>query len=143
MIQLEDPRRKQRTNRVPAKHAKEEDGNTSSQFPFRVPGREGVDGAWDISGLAEAEEQSGDEEPGLVSDKDLETRDQTKGEHLARDPLPRSDPLEQHVGGDLEHDDAHEHELVAQVDGPLADVDVAGETPRQSAGYVHAVELKD
>jgi hypothetical protein len=50
--------------------------------------------------------------------------------------------LEGHVAWNLKDNDRGKHELVAQVDGCLVHINVLGETGRQCACQVHAVELE-
>ena len=69
--QLENPRRQKRTQRVPAKHAKEEDGDPSRPLLGRVPRRDGIQRARYVPRLGEAQTQAGGEEAGSVTDEDL------------------------------------------------------------------------
>ena len=59
MVQLQNPRRQHGADGVGAKHAKEEHGNALGKLAPCVPGREGVDGAGNIPGLAEAQDDAG------------------------------------------------------------------------------------
>lgn len=59
--------------------------------------------------------------------------------------MPRlsTHPLECHITRNFENNDAHEHELVSQVDGRLIDADILGESSGESACQIHTVQLED
>ncbi len=51
--------------------------------------------------------------------------------------------MKRHVEGQLQDHDAHEHELVSEVDRSLGDAYIGCKTARQGAGQVHPVQLED
>jgi hypothetical protein len=52
-------------------------------------------------------------------------------------------PLQGHIAWNFQDHDAHEHELVSQINGVLVNPDVLGKAASQSAGQVHPIKLKD
>lgn len=51
--------------------------------------------------------------------------------------------LQQNIEGDLKQDNRHEHELVAEVDRRLRDLDVLEKSTREGASDIHTVQLED
>lgn len=89
-IEPQYPRPQQRRDCIATKHAKEEDGDPLRQLPPRVPRRQGIYRARDVSRLGEAEQAAGDEESGSVVDEDLEGGDEAEDEDLGCDPFAGS-----------------------------------------------------
>lgn len=69
----------------------------------------------------------------------MERADDPKEEQLESEPLARSDPVEDHVRGDLEEDDPEREHLLSDVELVLVDPDVSHEVVRERVGDVASV----
>jgi hypothetical protein len=69
----------------------------------------------------------------------LERADDSEEEQLESEPLARSDPVEDHVGGDFKEDDPEREHLLSDVELVLVDPDVFHEVIRQRVGNIASV----
>jgi hypothetical protein len=90
-MQLQNPRPKQRRNRIAPKHTEEQNRDTLSEFLGRIPRRQRVDRTGDISRLRKTQKCTRSEEPTSIAQEDLECCDKTEDEDLAWDPFAGAD----------------------------------------------------
>jgi hypothetical protein len=90
-MQPQNPRPKQRRNRITPKHTKKQDGDTFSEFLRGIPCRERVDRSRDVPRLSETQQGTCSEEPTSITQEDLECRDKTEDKDLCWDPFAGAD----------------------------------------------------
>ncbi len=121
--------------------AKVEDHDTFCRFLSGVPRREGPQSTRNKTGLGHTQEEARGDENAITFLERLEGADRAEEEELKREPFARADPVEDHVGRDLEQHDPQREHLLADVELVLGDADIFHEVVRDGVGNVPSVEL--
>lgn len=121
--------------------SKVEEHDPLGRLLARVPRGQGPEPSRDEARLGHAEQEARGDEGAVAVLEGLKGADGAEEEELQRQPLSRADAVEDHVGGDLEEDDAEREHLLADVELVLVDADVLHEVVRDGVGDVASVEF--
>ena len=118
----------------------EEHDTLGSLLPC-VPCRQRPQATGDKTGLGHAEQETRSDERAVVVLECLEGTDGTEEEKLKSEPLAGTDAVQDHVGGDLEEDNAERQHLLSDVKLILSDVHICHHVVGDSVGDIAAVKL--
>ena len=121
--------------------SKVEEHDTLRRLAACVPGRQRPETTGDEARLGHAEEETGGDEGAVVVLEGLEGGNGAEEEELQSEPLSGADAVQDHVGGNLEEDDAEGEHLLADVELVLGDANFLHEVVGQGIGNVTAIEL--
>lgn len=121
--------------------AKVKDHDALGRLGAGVPGRHGPETAGNETRFGDAEEETGDDEGGIIVLPCLEGRDDAEEEQLEGQPFTRPDTVQAHVGGDFGEHDAQRQHLLADVELVLRDADILEEGAGDGVGNVSTVKF--
>lgn len=121
--------------------AEVEDHDTLSRLASGVPGGQGPETTRNEARLGDTEQESSGDEGAIVVLESLEGGDGTEEEELESEPLAGTDPVEDHVGGNLEQHNTEGQHLLTNVELILGDLDILEEAVGESVGNIATIKF--
>lgn len=113
----------------------------SAVEPVRETTRTSPESTRNVSRLGDAQDKSRRDEGSVVVLERLERANQTEQEQLQGEPPAGPNPVEDHIGRDLEQDDTQRQHLLPNVELVLGDADFLHEVVRDGVANVSAIEF--
>ena len=122
-VHVENPARDRRADQAGDRDRHHEDADDDRAIMRRVPVGDVEDHAGKEPGLGGAEQEAQHQERDRPADQRERRRHEAPGDHDARDPGARAEPLQRQVGGHFEDEVANEEDAGAETVGLRVDAD--------------------